>query len=417
MGAPKSPKSRPDAAQKPAHGGLSARFVLILGALSAFGPLSVDMYLPSLPAMAAGFRAPATAVELTLTGCVLGLGLGQLVVGPLSDTLGRRRPLVAGMVLYTVFSAACAMAPSVYLLVLFRVLQALGGAAGIVIARAVVRDLFSGRELARFFSLLMLVVGVAPIVAPLLGGQLIRFTSWRGVFVVLTLVGLVLLVATATGLPETLPAQRRVPGSLNATMRTYVRLAGDRQFLGTVLAGALGFGAMFAYISGSSFALQNVYGLSAQQFSVAFGVNALGIVLFSQLNGRVLLERFAAGTVLTAGLGTALVAGLVALLGVLAGLGLPVVLPALFLLVSSIGVILPNATALAMGEHPQAAGSASALLGAVQFVTGGVVAPLVGVGGAGTALPMVLLMAVLPVAALVVFRTLVRTDLTERPAH
>jgi MFS transporter, DHA1 family, multidrug resistance protein len=409
VGAPKSPKSQLAAAgSRVGGGGLPARLVLILGALSAFGPLSVDMYLPSLPAMAAAFRAPATAVELTLTGCVLGLGLGQLVVGPLSDTLGRRRPLLAGMALYTVFSAACAIAPSVYLLVVFRVLQALGGAAGIVIARAVVRDLFSGRELARFFSVLMLVIGVAPIVAPLLGGQLIRFTSWRGVFVVLTLVGLVLLIASATGLPETLPVQRRVPGSLVATMRTYTRLVGDRQFLGTVLAGSLGFGAMFAYISGSSFALQNVYGLSAQQFSLAFGVNALGIVLLSQLNGRVLLERFTAGTVLTAGLGIGLAAGLVALLGVLTGLGLPVVLPALFLLVSSIGIIAPNATALAMGEHPQAAGSASALLGAVQFGIGGAVAPLAGIGGAGTAVPMVVLMAILPIVALVAFRTLVR---------
>jgi DHA1 family bicyclomycin/chloramphenicol resistance-like MFS transporter len=362
------------------------------------------MYLPSLPAMAAGFRAPATAVELTLTGCVVGLGLGQLIVGPLSDTLGRRRPLLAGMVLYTVFSAACAMAPSVYLLVLFRVLQALGGAAGIVIARAVVRDLFSGRELGRFFSLLMLVIGVAPIVAPLLGGQLIRFTSWRGVFVVLTLVGAMLLIATALGLPETLPEQRRASSSLIATMRTYARLIGDRPFLGTVLAGALGFGALFAYISGSSFVLQNVYGLSAQQFSVAFGANALGIVLLSQLNGRVLLERFAARTLVTAGLVSAFAAGLVASLGVLTGIGLPMVLPALFLLVSSIGVIAPNATALALGAHPQAAGSASALLGAAQFAVGGIVAPLVGVGGPATAVPMVVLMAVLPVGALVVFR-------------
>jgi DHA1 family bicyclomycin/chloramphenicol resistance-like MFS transporter len=405
VGAPKSPKSRFEAADATADTvRLPARLVLILGALSAFGPLSVDMYLPSLPAMAAGFRAPATAVELTLTGCVVGLGLGQLIVGPLSDTLGRRRPLLAGMVLYTVFSAACAMAPSVYLLVLFRVLQALGGAAGIVIARAVVRDLFSGRELGRFFSLLMLVIGVAPIVAPLLGGQLIRFTSWRGVFVVLTLVGAMLLIATALGLPETLPEQRRASSSLIATMRTYARLIGDRPFLGTVLAGALGFGALFAYISGSSFVLQNVYGLSAQQFSVAFGANALGIVLLSQLNGRVLLERFAARTLVTAGLVSAFAAGLVASLGVLTGIGLPMVLPALFLLVSSIGVIAPNATALALGAHPQAAGSASALLGAAQFAVGGIVAPLVGVGGPATAVPMVVLMAVLPVGALVVFR-------------
>lgn len=384
------------------------RLILILGALSAFGPLSVDMYLPSLPAMAGEFHAPAAAVELTLTGCVLGLGLGQLVIGPLSDTLGRRRPLIVGMALYAVFSAACALAPSVYLLVLFRIVQAIGGAAGIVIARAVVRDLFSGREMARFFSLLMLVIGVAPIVAPLLGGQLIRVTSWRGIFVVLTVVGLILLIATATGLPETLPSGKRVPGSLNATLGTYARLLGDRRFVGTVLAGALGFGAMFAYISGSPFVLQDVYGLSPQWFSVAFGVNALGIVLLSQLNGAVLLERFSPRALLRVGLLIGLLAGLVAVLGVVANLGLPVVLPALFLLVSSVGVIMPNATTLAMSGHPKSAGSASAVLGAAQFVVGGAVAPLVGVAGAATAVPMVLLMAALPLAALVALGTLAR---------
>jgi DHA1 family bicyclomycin/chloramphenicol resistance-like MFS transporter len=281
--------------------------------------------------------------------------------------------------------------------------QAFGGAAGLVVARAVVRDLFSGRELARFFSLLMLVMGSAPIIAPLLGGQLIRFTSWRGVFVVLAAIGVVLLLASAFGLPETLSPAKRKRGSLRSTMWTYRTLMRNGRFIGTVLAGSLGFGAMFAYISGSSFVLQEIYGLSAQQFSFAFGTNAVGIILCGQLNGRILINKFRERTVLVAGLGVCLLAALVVLLGVLAGLGLAVVLPGLFMLAASDGIIMPNSTALALADHPSAAGSASALLGATQFVIGGMVAPLVGVGGSDTAVPMALVITILPIAALAVF--------------
>lgn len=385
----------------------SVRLIVILGALSAFGPLSIDMYLPALPAMSQQFHAGAWQVQLTLTACVVGLGAGQLVAGPLSDTLGRRRPLLVGLLLYAAFSVGCALAPAIPTLIGFRLLQALGGAAGLVIARAVVRDLYSGAALARFFSLLILVMGVAPIVAPIIGGQLVRVSSWRGVFVVLTAIGVVLLAAVAVGLPETLPAERRTPGRIAATMRTYRRLLADRRFLGYVLAGAFGFAAMFAYISGSSFVFQDVYGLSPQQFSLVFASNALGLVLVSQLNGW-LVGRFEPKRLLAVGLGITTVGGFGVLAAVLADLGLAALLPALFTLVASIGMVLPNATALTLADHPDTAGSASALFGVFQFIAGGTAAPLVGLGGSGTAMPMAIMVAALPVAAVLSTATLSR---------
>lgn len=396
--------------------GRSSRLVLILGALSAFGPLSIDMYLPSLPAMAGEFHAAPAAIQLTLTACVVGLGAGQLVAGPLSDTLGRRKPLLIGVAAYAVFSVACAFAPSVGTLIAFRFLQALGGAAGLVISRAVVRDVYSGTALARFFSLLMLVNGVAPVLAPLIGGQLVRFTSWRGVFVVLTVVGALLLAAAAFGLPETRPPETRTPGSLRATMRTYRGLLADRVFVGHVLAGGLGFAAMFAYISGSSFVLQDVYGLSAQYFSLVFAANAVGIVVVGQINGR-LVSRFPPRTLLFVGLSVTLTAACGLLAAVLVGAGLAAILPTLFLVVASVGMVLPNATALALADYPETAGSASALFGVGQFVIGGISAPLVGLGGSGSALPMTIVITVMAFAALAALLGLTRTRArTVRPS-
>jgi Bcr/CflA subfamily drug resistance transporter len=263
-----------------------ARRVLILGGLTAFGPLSLDMYLPALPALARGFSAAESEVQLTLTACVLGIAIGQVLAGPLSDTLGRRRPLMAGLALYTAASLLCAAAPAVPALTAFRLLQGFGAAAGIVIARAVVRDLHSGTAAARYFSMLMLVAGSAPILAPVIGGQVLRVTSWRGVFVVLGLFGAALLVASALGLRETLPADRRRSGELRDTLRTFGGLLTDRVFLGYALASGFAFAALFSYISGSPFVLQQLFGLSPQQFSAVFAMNAVGIVVSGQVNGR-----------------------------------------------------------------------------------------------------------------------------------
>src|SRR6266567_2850538 len=344
----------------PTHDSRSPRrawLVFILGALSAFGPLSIDMYLPALPSLSRDFGTGASQAQLTLSACLLGLALGQVIAGPLSDELGRRRPLLVGLAAYALASLLCVVAPSVYVLVALRFIQGLAGAAGIVIARAVVRDLHSGVAAARFFSLLMLVNGLAPILAPIFGGLLLRFTSWRGVFIVLAIIGTLLLLAAATGLSETLPTERRQSGGVLATITTFRQLLANRPFMGYALSCGLAFAAMFAYIAGSPFVLQEIYGLSPQLFSVIFGTNALGLVTASQINGR-LVGRVPPVRLLVAGL-IATATGGVALLSVvtIGGIGLVGILPSLFVVVSSLGFVMPNATALALSDHPRIAGS------------------------------------------------------------
>jgi DHA1 family bicyclomycin/chloramphenicol resistance-like MFS transporter len=375
------------------------RLILILGALSAFGPLSVDMYLPALPALARDFGARPPVIQLTLTTCLAGLALGQLLAGPVSDALGRRPPLLIGLAAFTVASAGCALAPSAGVLVGLRLLQGLGGAAAIVIARAIVRDLYQGVAAARFFAVLTLVSGSAPILAPTVGAQILRVSSWRGVFAVLTAAGAALLAASALGLGESLPAARRHAGGVSGTLVTFRRLAGDRAFMGYVLSQALAFAAMFAYISGSPFVLEEIYGASPQQFSAVFALNALGIVAAGQASAR-LVGRVAPRRLLLAGLALNALGGAALLAVTLAGLGLAAVLAALFLVPASLGLILPNATALALGRHPEAAGTASAVIGVVQFSAGALVAPLVGAGGQATAVSMAVVIAACGAAAI-----------------
>lgn len=387
------------------------RLVVILGSLSAFAPLSIDMYLPAFPALSADLHAGPSAVQLTLTTCLIGLALGQLVAGPLSDTFGRRRPLLVGLAVYTVLSAACIAAPSVSALVGLRFAQGLGGSAGLVIAVAAVRDRYAGTAMARFLSTLTLVTGLAPILAPVVGGQLLRLMSWRGVFVVLTAIGAVLFVACLTWFEESLPPDRRKPGGLLDTLRAFGRLLADRSFTGYALAGGFGFAAMFAYISGSSFVLQDIFRLSPQTYGLVFGGNALGLVVVGQWN-RLLVDRFPPRRVLMVGLVTASGGAVLLLASVLLHLGLVVLLLGLFGVVASIGVITPNARALAMVGYPDLAGTASALLGVLLFAIGGLVAPLIGIGGTGTAVPMAVVIAALEVGALGVM-ALTRTERTE----
>ncbi|MFD0684662.1 multidrug effflux MFS transporter [Actinomadura fibrosa] len=386
-------------------------FVTVLGALTAIAPLSIDMYLPALPELASDLSTGAMQAQLTLTACVVGLALGQAVAGPLSDALGRRRPLLVGLAVYALASLLCVAAPTVEALLALRFVQGAAGAAGIVIGRAIVRDLYDGVAAAKFFSLLMLVNGLAPILAPVLGGQLLRLMPWPGVFAVLAGVGVALLLGSVFGLRETLPPERRETGGARATLGTFRGLLADRAFVGYALSGALAFAAMFTYISGSPFVLQDIYGLSPQEFSVAFGVNALGIVAAGHLGGR-LAGRVSLERLLAAGLAVVAVGGVGLPVAVLAGAGLPGVLPALFLVAAGQGLILPNATALALAGRPQrVGGSASALLGLAQFAIGGAAAPLAGVAGSGTAVPMALTIAVLAAAAVAV------TALAARPGR
>ncbi|WP_328925419.1 multidrug effflux MFS transporter [Streptomyces sp. NBC_00190] len=371
--------------------GLLVTFVL--GGLTALPPLSMDMYLPALPQVTSVLHSPAATVQLTLTACLAGMALGQLVIGPMSDKWGRRRPLLVGMTVYVLATAICALAPTTELLIGFRLLQGLAGAAAIVIARAVVRDLYDGVEMARFFSTLMLISGSAPIIAPLIGGQVLRVADWRGVFVVLTGVGLVLTLTVWRGLGETLPPERRQTGGVGAALRTMRGLLGDRVFTGYTLTGGFAFAVLFSYISASPFVVQEIYGASPQAFALLFGLNSVGLITVGQINGKLLVGRVSMDKTLSVGLGiitTAAVALLLMSTGVFGEVGLTPIAAALFVLMSAMGVVLPNTNAQALMRTPHAAGSASALLGTSSFLVGAVASPLVGIAGEDTAVPMAL---------------------------
>ncbi|MEU1482020.1 multidrug effflux MFS transporter [Streptomyces sp. NPDC005760] len=381
--------------------------VLILGCLTALGPLTIDLYLPALPQVSGDLHVSQAVTQLTLTAFMTGIALGQLVIGPLSDTLGRRRPLLTGLTVYVAASVLCAVAPTPTVLIGMRLIQGLAGAAGIVIARAVVRDLYDGLGAARLLSSLMLVSGTAPILAPVLGAQLLRLTSWRGVFVTLTLLGLAILAATATLLTETLPTGQRRRGGLPDTLHTMRDLVGDSRFSGYLLTGSLGFAALFAYIAGSSFTLQEVYGASPQTYSLLFALNAIGMVATGQLNGKLLLGRFPSHRILGTGLAVLATAGTaLVILATTTHVGLPWIATALFLTACPVGMILPTTTALSLQRAPQAAGSASALLGTTQFLMGALAPALAGLGDQGTALPMALSVLGLTLAATVCFLAL-----------
>ncbi len=374
--------------------------------LSTFGPLSLDLYLPVLPELAADLGASTSAAQLTLTSCLVGLAAGQAVAGPLSDRFGRRRPLLIGLAAYALVSIACAFAGSVAVLIGLRLVQGLAGAAGLVIARAVARDLYEGRALVVFFSRLVLVAGLAPVIAPVLGGQLSRVMGWRGIFGVLAAFGVALFLAGWFGVRETLPLERRVTGGMVEVLRGFGILLRDRLFVGAALSAGLAGASLFAYIAGSTFVLQRIYGLSPQGFSLVFGVNSLGLMASAQLSAR-LVRRWSARRLLAAGLAVNLLGSLALAVSVLLGLGLGFILASLFVLVSALGLIIPHSTALAMAHYPDRAGTASALLGVLQFAVGGLAAPLVGVAGEDSAVPLGVVAATASLTACAVFALLV----------
>jgi len=388
------------------------QLVLVLGALIALGPLTIDMYLPAFPRIAQDLGATDSAVQLTLTGMLLGLAGGQLVIGPLSDALGRRRPLLVGIGVHALASLACALSPTIGVLAAVRVLQGFAGAAVSVVAMAIVRDLFEGVAVARIMSRLMLVIGLAPILAPSLGGLVLTFSTWRGIFVVLSGAAVLLCVLAMLGLRETLPVERRRPATVRATLSGYRSLLADRVFVALAFTGGSMMAAMFAYVSGASFVLQDGFGLDEQAFGLVFGVNAAGLTLTSQLN-PVLLRWFTVRQVLSGAVVAAMTASAALLFVGLTGIGgLAAVLVALALVVSTAGLALPNTPALALTRHGEAAGTAAAVLGCVQFGVGGVVAPLVGASGSTTAAPMAAVMlGVTSLAALLMFGVVQR----ERP--
>lgn len=364
------------------------QFALILGSLSAFGPLSVDMYLPALPKLSESLGSTASLAQLSLTAFLLGLALGQLVAGPLSDIRGRKAPLIISLIIYSITSLLCAFAPTIWVLVALRFVQGASGAAGIVISRAVVRDLYTGSELTKFFTLLMLINGLAPIIAPVFGAFILNFVSWRGVFVVLFLIGLLMLLAVWFGLPETLTREKRASGGIKQTFRTFGTLVRDRVFVGYALSQAFVSAAMFAYISGSPFVLQDIFGVSPQMYSLFFAVNGVGIVLFSQITGR-LASRTGETKLLTTGLVIAAFGGTSLFAITWLGGGLLLITPMLFLIVSAVGMVSATTTSLAMQKQAaHTSGSASALLGLLPLLLGAAASPLVGLGDGTTAVPM-----------------------------
>lgn len=357
------------------------------------------MYLPALPAIARDLKAEEGAVQLTLSVFLIGVSLGQLVYGPLSDRIGRRGPLLFGMGLFVVAALGCALARSVEALIGWRLLMALGGSAGMGLSRTVVRDRFEVHEAADMFSLLMLVMGAAPILAPVLGGQMLLFTGWRGIFSVLVAAGALVWVAVWRWLPESLPAERRNRLSVAGAVAGYGRLLADRRFLGYALVMAFSAGAMFTYITCAAHVFIELNGVSPQMFSVFFGINAGGMIAGSQLN-RWLLRRFTSRQILGGVL--AVVAGAGALLAAqaLTGLGgFPLLAGLLFVTLASGGLIGPNASALALAPFARAAGSAASLMGTMQFGMGGLAGALAGMFAANSALPMCATQAACGVAA------------------
>jgi MFS transporter, DHA1 family, multidrug resistance protein len=358
-----------------------ARMIVVLGALVALGPLTIDMYLPALPKIAADLSVSSSVAQLTLTGTLAGLALGQLIVGPLSDSLGRRRPLMAGIVLHMLASVLCLFAPNIVVLGVGRALQGMGAAAAMVVAIAVVGDLFAESVAATVLSRLMLVLGVAPVVAPSLGAAVLLRASWHWVFAVLVVLAGGLLLVAALALPETLPASHRRPLKVRSIAATYVEVLRDVRFDILVLVAALGMSGLFAYIAGASFVLQGHYGLNQQAFALVFGAGAVALIAATQLN-VVLLRRFGPQTIalwalVAASLGGVVFVGLsFAHIGGLAGFVLPI-----WAILAAMGLVIPNAPAVALARHPDAAGTAAALLGAAQFGLGAAVAPLVGVLG------------------------------------
>jgi MFS transporter, DHA1 family, multidrug resistance protein len=358
-----------------------ARMIVLLGLMVALGPLTIDMYLPALPKIADDLSVSSSVVQLTLTGTLLGLALGQLIVGPLSDSLGRRRPLMAGIVLHMVASVICILAPNLLVLGLARSLQGVGAAATMVVSIAVVGDLFTESAAATVLSRLMLVLGVAPVVAPSLGAAVLLHGSWHWVFAVLVVLAGALLLVAALALPETLQPSHRRPLRLRSIGATYLELLRDSRFVILVLVAALSMSGLFAYIAGAPFVLQGRFGLDQQAFALVFGAGAVALIGATQFN-VVLLKRFAPQTIVVWAMSAALTAGgvfvslSVAHAGGLAGFVVPV-----WAILGAMGLVIPNAPAVALSRHPDAAGTAAALLGAAQFGLGAAVAPLVGVFG------------------------------------
>ena len=382
--------------------------ILLLGALSAFGPLSIDMYLPALPTIAADLNVLPARAQLTLSAFLLGFGGGQLLYGPLSDRFGRRIPLLAALVVFVLATLGCALTKDMATLIACRFVQALGGCAGPVIARAVVRDLYERDQAARVLSLMVLIMGIAPMLAPLIGAEVLLLFGWRAIFATLLGFGLVILAAAALVLHETHPSERRVSDDLWALALGFGALLRHRRFLGYSLGSACVFAGLFSYLTGSPLVIITLYGVPPEPFAAIFAVNVLGMLAAAAINGRV-VTRLGADRMLAWGLLQAAIGG--GLLGVVALSGqggLAALLVALFFFLASIGIVGPNAIAASLSLFPDRAGTASALIGTLQFISGALASTLLGAISVTSALPMAGLIALLGIAGFLLHRFLAR---------
>ncbi|MDF2562418.1 MULTISPECIES: multidrug effflux MFS transporter [Microbacterium] len=385
-------------------------YIILLGALTALGPFTIDLYLPAFPALEADFQTTAAAIQLTLTGTMVGFALGQLIVGPLSDKLGRRIPLLCVTALHVLSSTAAAIAPTLELLSAARVFMGIGAAAGGVVAMAIVRDLFGGRRLVVMLSRLALVSGVAPVAAPLVGSGLLTVMPWRGIFVVLAAYGAVMLIASLFLVPETLPKARRRDNGSATVWQRYRSVLSDRIFIGVLIIGGMTFSGLFSYLSSSSFLFQQTYGFDPQQYGILFAVNSLGVVLGVQTASR-LAARFGPQWVMAVSTAVLVVAGAAIIVTDQLGLGLWGTIVPLFFFITACGFTFPCVQVLALDRHGRAAGTAASLIGAVNFGVAGFISPLAAwiSGGSGiTATTMASVMAGCAVVAVLSLWLVVR---------
>lgn len=364
---------------------ISLRLTIFLGVLAALAPLATDMYLPALPVMNEAFPVETSMIQTTLTMTMVGMAVGQIFAGPISDMLGRKRPLEIGMALFAISSAGCVFTEDIYIFLAFRLFQGLSGSIGIIVARSVARDVSDGPELTKIFSMLMLVNGLAPIISPVIGGQILNFTSWRGVFVLLAVIGL-LLFFSSIGFNETLPESRRMSGIVKS-FESFPYLLKDKYFLGHCLMLCFAFGAFFAYISGSSFLYQDIYGVSPQTYSLIFGGMGILIMIFGTFPIR-FAGKIPDVVMLGASLTQALIGSILLLTCILNRAGIYLTTASLMILVPPISVIGATSFSLALRGHGNRAGAASALVGFFQTILGAVITPLVGIAGAMDARPM-----------------------------
>ncbi|WP_416435082.1 multidrug effflux MFS transporter [Priestia megaterium] len=363
------------------------QLAFLLGSLALLGPFTIDTYLPSFPTIVKEFDTTASLVQISLTTCLLGLGLGQLIIGPMSDVQGRRKPLLIFLILYLITSITCAFSPNIYFFIASRFIQGFSAAGALVISRAVVRDIYSGRELTKFFALLMLINNLGPIAAPITGSSILAFTDWTGVFIVLACIGMVLFLTASWKLEETLPKEKRMPNNFSQILKNFSSLLKNRQFMGYVLTQGFIIAGIFAYVSGTPFVYQNIYGVSPQVFSLLFGMNGIALIVGNQLVSRytdVISEK----KFLKIGLFVSNLSAAILLITLILKASLIAVIAPIFFLVSSLAVISTTSFSLAMETQGHIAGSASALLGLLPFILGSLAAPIVGIAGEHTAVPM-----------------------------